>query len=73
MANRRRRVVWSPSARQALDDAVSYIAKDSPDSALRVLDEALDTATGCNSKTVRLGENSRPMTVVLRCSKAGSQ
>jgi len=46
MADRRRRVVWAPSARQALDDAVSYIAKDSPDSALRVLDEALDTASG---------------------------
>jgi toxin ParE1/3/4 len=44
MADRRRRVVWSPSARQALDDAVSYIAKDSLDGALRVLQETLDTA-----------------------------
>ena len=46
MASRRRRVVWSPSARRALDDAVSYIAKDSPDGALRVLQVALDTASG---------------------------
>jgi len=46
MASRRRRVIWSPSARQALDDAVTYIAKDSPDGAPRVLQGALQTASG---------------------------
>ena len=46
MASRRRRVIWSPSARQALDDAVTYTAKDSPHGALRLLQEALETASG---------------------------
>jgi len=46
MASRRRRVIWSPSAQQALDEAVSYISKDSPAGAMRVLQEALETASG---------------------------
>lgn len=44
MAARTRRVVWSESARAALDEVVEYIAQDSQDGAVRVLVRALDTA-----------------------------
>jgi len=38
MAGRSRRVVWSERARDGLDDAIGYIAEDSPAAAGKVLD-----------------------------------
>ena len=45
MAAGRRAVIWTESARAALDDVVTYIAQDSREAALRVLVAALDTAS----------------------------
>ncbi len=44
MATRTRRVVWTESARNALDEVVTYITQESPDGAARVLTRALDVA-----------------------------
>jgi len=41
MAARVRDVVWAQSARDALDAVIGYIAQDSPQAALQVLDQAL--------------------------------
>ena len=41
MAARVREVVWAESARDALDAVIGYIAQDSPQAAVQVLDEAL--------------------------------
>ena len=49
MAPRRRRVVWAKSARQALEDAIGYIARDSRDAACRVLSKALEAASTLTS------------------------
>jgi len=40
----RRRVVWAPRAQAALDEAVEFVAQDSLDGALRVLEQALAAA-----------------------------
>jgi plasmid stabilization system protein ParE len=49
MATRRRRVVWALRARRAVDDALTYIADDSPqaaaDLAARVIERAESLAT----------------------------
>jgi plasmid stabilization system protein ParE len=44
MATRRRRVVWTQSARQALDDAVAYVAADAPRRSAELLIRVLDAA-----------------------------
>jgi toxin ParE1/3/4 len=44
MAARVRSVVWAESAHAALDEVVAYIAQDSRQAALDVLDRALDAA-----------------------------
>jgi plasmid stabilization system protein ParE len=44
VAPRSRRVVWATAARTALDEVVEYIARDSRESALKVLTRALETA-----------------------------
>ena len=44
MASRRVRVVWSERARDALDEAVAYVAEDAPDTARRLLRAVLDAA-----------------------------
>ncbi len=44
MATRVRAVVWSESARDALDEVITYIAQDSQQAASRVLDAALAAA-----------------------------
>jgi plasmid stabilization system protein ParE len=44
MADRPRSVVWTQTAREQLDEIVGYIAGDSFDAALRVLDRILDAA-----------------------------
>ena len=41
MAARVREVIWAESARDALDAVVGYIAQDSQQTAVQVLDEAL--------------------------------
>jgi toxin ParE1/3/4 len=45
MAAGRRSVIWTESARAALDDVVTYLAQDSHAAAVRVLVAALDTAS----------------------------
>ena len=44
MATPRREVIWSRRARDGLDEAVTYIAKDSSELALDFLERALITA-----------------------------
>ena len=39
----RRRVVWSEGARRELDEAVSYVAEESLDSAIRLLERILES------------------------------
>ncbi len=41
MAARVREIVWAESARDALDAVIGYIAQDSPQAAVQVLDDAL--------------------------------
>ncbi len=53
MAARRRRVVWSQRARDALDEAVAYIAKDAPDVARRLLEGILDAARSLETLSER--------------------
>ena len=49
MAPRTRRVIWTESARSALDDVIAYIAQESSDDAVRVLIRALDTAASLST------------------------
>jgi plasmid stabilization system protein ParE len=44
MADRPRSVVWTQAAREQLDEIIEYIAEDSLDAALRVLDRILATS-----------------------------
>jgi len=44
VAERPRAVIWTPGARDDLDEIITYIAKDSLPSALAFLEEALQTA-----------------------------
>ena len=44
MAARVREVVWAESAQAALDSVIEYIARDSRQAAIRILDEALRAA-----------------------------
>ncbi len=55
MATSRRRVVWSLGARDDLDQAIEYIAQESPDAALGVLDRLLAAAGSLEN----LGERGR--------------
>jgi plasmid stabilization system protein ParE len=41
MAARVREVVWAESARDALDEVIEYIARDSPQAAVQMLEEVL--------------------------------
>ena len=45
MATRRREVVWTESARAGLDEVIEYVAQDSRDQALHVLQQALESAS----------------------------
>ena len=44
MAGQQRRVIWTESARSALDEALSYIAQESPQGAGSLLHQALEAA-----------------------------
>jgi toxin ParE1/3/4 len=53
MAGERRRVTWTDEARSALDEAVSYIAQDSPQGARSVLEQALEAAASLAAMSER--------------------
>lgn len=53
MAARVRSVVWAQSAHAALDEVVAYIAQDSRQAALRVLEWALNTAADLGTLSER--------------------
>ena len=53
MAARRRRVEWTARALTALDDALAYIAVDSPAAAERLLVSILDAAASLSELTER--------------------
>lgn len=62
MDTRRRRVVWTQSARSALEDILGHIAKDSPAAASRVLDRILEKAESLD----RLSERGRVVPELAR-------
>ena len=45
--------MWTQSARDALDEVVTYISGDSRDAAIRVLTRALDTAASLSTLAER--------------------
>ena len=49
MAARRREVVWAESARTGLDEVIEYIAQDSRERALQVLQHALESASSLST------------------------
>ena len=49
MVARTRRVVWTESAQQALDEVIAYIAQDSHDRAVQVLTRALDAGASLST------------------------
>lgn len=53
MASRTRRVIWTHQARAGLDDALAYIARDSPLAASSVLAVVLETAGSLSSLSRR--------------------
>ena len=53
MAARRRRVVWSLRARDAVNEAVAYISQDAPDVARRLLEGILDAARSLETLSER--------------------
>ena len=53
MAARTRRVVWTESAQQALDEVVAYISQESPAGTVRVLSRALDVAASLSTLAER--------------------
>ncbi len=44
MATQRREVIWTLRARDALDEAAAYVAQDSPETAVDLVERALDAA-----------------------------
>ncbi len=53
MAVRRRRVVWSQRARDAVDEAVAYIGQDAPDAARRLLEGIVGAARSLDTLSER--------------------
>ena len=53
MANQSRRVSWTSGAREGLNDALTYIAEDSPLAAARILDLVLDAADSLQLLSLR--------------------
>ena len=49
----RRQVIWTEGARRELDEAVSYIAEESLDSAIRVLETILESAQSLRTLSER--------------------
>ena len=53
MAAGRRRVRWSPSAENALDEAIAFVFKESPSNAKKLLEEVLTAAASLSSLSNR--------------------
>lgn len=53
MASRRRRVIWAVGAQAALNEALEFIAEESPDGARRVLHATLDLAASLETLSER--------------------
>jgi toxin ParE1/3/4 len=53
MAARVREVIWAESARDALDEVITYIAKDSQQAAVHVLGAALEAAASLSTLSER--------------------
>ena len=53
MASRHRRVVWAVGAQEALNEALAFIAEESPDGAGRVLRATLDLAASLETLSER--------------------
>ena len=49
----RRRVKWTRQAKNALEEAVEYVAQDSPDSAVRIVQEAMELAASLDEMSKR--------------------
>jgi len=55
MADRLRRVGWTQSARDGLDQILAFIAQDSPEAAAKVLEVVLQTGRTLKAQRVGLG------------------
>ncbi len=53
MVSRRRRVIWTKSARDGLEEVLSYIAQDSPASARDVAEDFIEVASSLNTLSER--------------------
>lgn len=53
MAAGRRRVAWTESARKELDEAIAFVAEDSPQAALELLERILRGADSLSSLSER--------------------
>ncbi len=53
MATRRREVIWTQRARDALDEAAAYVAQDSLETALDLIERALDAAESLGTLSER--------------------
>jgi len=53
MASHHRRVSWAQRARDALDDAAGYVAEESVEAAVKLIDRALDAAESLGTLTER--------------------
>ena len=53
MATRRREVIWTQRARDALDEAAAYVAADSPEAAVNLVEGALDAAESLSTLSER--------------------
>ncbi|OGQ78983.1 MAG: hypothetical protein A3F90_07020 [Deltaproteobacteria bacterium RIFCSPLOWO2_12_FULL_60_19] len=53
MATQRREVIWTRRARDALDEAAAYVAQDSPERAVDLIERALDAAESLDTLSER--------------------
>ncbi len=53
MATQRREVIWTLRARDALDEAAAHIALDSPNSAVDLVESALEAAESLDTLSER--------------------
>ncbi len=49
----RRRIIWTHQARNNLDEAVAYIAQDSGDNAVRIMEEAFELTSSLEVMSAR--------------------
>ncbi len=53
MATQRREVIWTLRSRDALDEAAAYVAQDSPETAVDLVERALDAADSLDTLSER--------------------